>query len=320
MRADRLISLIMLLQARGRMTASSLAAELGVSERTIYRDMTVLSAAGVPVYGEAGLAGGYSLVDSYRTSLTGLTPSEVRALFMLQIPEPLAALGMDQDLKSALRKLSAALPESRRVDEERTLQRFHLDASGWRQAGGFTPYLHILYQAAWQDQCVKLTYQPMSNVEIEQVVEPYGLVMKAGAWYLVYRLQDKFRVHEINTLHQVQLLEQSFIRSRDFNLAAFWSGWCAQVKQSALSYPVILRVAPHMLPWLPRLLGGAIGESEHLPPSEAEEWIRLEVRFASLEEARNRLLSLGGGVEVVAPRALQLSLLDYAQQVIARYR
>ena len=141
MRADRLLSLLMLLQARGRMTAQELAAELEVSERTIYRDINALSASGVPVYAESGPGGGCALLDSYRTNLTGLTADEARALFMLNIPAALDQLGVTQELKAALLKLSAALPEARRRDEERIRQRIHLDSTWWFQAEEPLPHL-----------------------------------------------------------------------------------------------------------------------------------------------------------------------------------
>lgn len=319
MRADRLISLIMLLQARGRQTARALANELGVSERTIYRDMLALSSAGVPVYGEAGLEGGYSLIDSYHTNLTGLTSGEVRALFMLKSPGPLAALGIDHDLQSAWRKLAAALPESRRSDEARIQQRFYLDTVGWRQTNGALPHLHTLHQAVWQDRRVLLAYRPIGNVTVDQMVEPYGLVVKAGAWYLVDCLRGKFGVHEVNELVEVQLLPESFERQPDFDLVAFWSEWRLEVEQSFLHYPVSLLVAPHMQPWLRHALGENMLPKQQPNGGAVDGWVRLDLRFASLEDARNRLLALGGGVEVIAPQALRLSLRDYANQILARY-
>ena len=159
MRADRLLSLLMLLQARGRLTAPKLAQELEVSERTIYRDIDALSAAGVPVYGEAGAGGGYALLDSYRTNLTGLTEGEVRALFMLSIPKPLADLGVGRELGAALRKLAAALPSARRDDEERVRQRFLLDAVGWEQVEESAPHLPTVHQAVWEDRRLHLAYR-----------------------------------------------------------------------------------------------------------------------------------------------------------------
>lgn len=321
MRADRLISIIMLLQARGRMTARALAIELEVSERTIYRDIIALSSAGIPVYGEPGLEGGYSLVEDYRTSLTGLTESEARALFMLRIPEPLAALGLAEDLKSALRKLSAALPDSRRDDEKRVLERFHLDSGWWHQVESPAPYLYILHQAVWQDRRVRLVSRPMVNVEVEQFVDPYGLVAKAGVWYLVCGSKGQIRIHLISELLDVQCTSEQFERPSNFNLVATWSAWCAEREQNYLSYPVTLRISPGFIPWLPHLFGDAVREKiQHASLPSGNGWIQLELAFESVEDARNRLLGFGGGVEVIAPLALRLSILDYAEQITARYR
>lgn len=158
MRADRLLSLLMLLQTRGRVSARQLARELEVSERTIYRDIIALSVAGVPVYGQAGPDGGYQLLDSYRTSLTGLSESETRALFMLNMPGLLAKLGLSQDLKAAMLKLAAALPESRRQEEERVRQRYSIDASWGSQAEEPLPHLQTIQQAVWEDRKLVITY------------------------------------------------------------------------------------------------------------------------------------------------------------------
>jgi len=149
MRADRLLSLLMLLQARGRMTARALATELEVSERTIYRDIDALSLSGVPIYGDRGPEGGYALLESYRISLPGLKEDEVRALYMLSIPAPLAQLGVGQELKAALRKLVAALPAAYRADAARVRQRLHLDAT--RTPG--TGQLHL--------RCLRQRWQPV---------------------------------------------------------------------------------------------------------------------------------------------------------------
>ncbi|HEX2910651.1 MAG TPA: HTH domain-containing protein [Chloroflexia bacterium] len=186
MRADRLIALLMLLQSHGSMTAQALAETLEVSERTIYRDINALGIAGIPVMTERGPGGGCSLLDSYRTNLTGLTEEETRALFMLNLPAPLSQLGVAPELKSALLKLSAALPVTRRSAEERVRQRIHLDATWWFQPEEPLPCLTKLYQAIWEDALVYVKYrvrfEPRGEVEIEQLVEPYGLVAKASVW------------------------------------------------------------------------------------------------------------------------------------------
>lgn len=218
MRADRLLSLLMLLQARGRMTARQLARELEVSERTIYRDIDALSVAGVPVYAVAGRDGGFALLDHYRTSLTWLIDAEVRALFMLSIPAPLADLGVSQELKQALLKLSAALPDSRRSDEARVRQRFHLDSTWWGQVGGSVPHLQTVYQAVWNDRKLRVTYQPIPGVEISLVVAPYGLVAKAGVWCLVWARKGRPRTRRVSDLVEVELLLETFARPPDFDI------------------------------------------------------------------------------------------------------
>ena len=187
MRADRLLSLLMLLQTRGQMSAQELADELKVSERTIYRDIIALSASGVPVYASRGPGGGVRLIEEYRTTLTGLTPDETRALFMMNIPAPLIQLGMDEKFKGALLKLSASLPDTRRADEARTRQRILLDSSWWFQSEQDVPCLQTIQQALWQDRRMHIKVRwEFFNTEFEQSAEPYGLAAKANIWYLVY--------------------------------------------------------------------------------------------------------------------------------------
>lgn len=320
MRADRLLSLLMLLQARGRMTARELATELEVSERTIYRDIDALSAAHVPVYAECGRRGGFELLDSYRTNLTGLTRGEVRALFMLSIPQPLSDLGVGHELKAALLKLSAALPDAQRADERRVRQRFHLDSVWWDQVEETVPHLQTVQQAVWRDRQLMLKYRLPLSIEIEQIVEPYGLVAKAGVWYLVYAVRGAFRIHRVSALLDVRLLEESFDRRSDFDLALFWKEWCAAQGQSLSAYAVTLRVAPEFLPELPRYFGVRVRERiAQAGPPDDEGWITVQLPFESLGAARDRLLSFGGGVKVLEPRALRYSIADFAAQIVARY-
>jgi predicted DNA-binding transcriptional regulator YafY len=322
MRADRLLSLLMLLQARGKMTARELAKELEVAERTVYRDIDALSAAGVPVYGELGRDGGYALLDSYRTNLTGLSEGEARALFMLSIPAPLADLGVGEALKTALRKLAAALPDARRQDEARTRQRFHLDSTWWRQGVGVTPHLKALQQAVLDDRRVHLTYNlgPYGPVaEIARTVDPYGLVAKAGVWHLVCARDGRVRVHRVRDVIDACLADERFERPLHFDLAAFWQGWCAEQAAGRAAYPVTAAVAPAFLRALPRYLGEHVSPTPRSAPPDARGWVTVELTFESLEEARGRLLSCGAGVEVLAPLALRHSILDHAAQVVALY-
>ena len=320
MRADRLLSLLMLLQTRGRMTARELAEQLEVSERTIYRDIDALSAAGVPVYGEAGPEGGYALVDRYRTTLTGLTEGEVRALFMLSIPAPLADLGVSQKLRTALLKLTAALPEVHRRAEERVRQRFHLDSTWWHHREELVPHLLTIHQAIWQDYKLQITYHPPFTIEIEQLVAPYGLVAKAGVWYLVFARNSAIRVHRVSNFINVRISDEPFKRSADFNLAAFWQEWCSEHETSLFNYSTTVRISPDLIPELPRYFGSQIhAKIAQAGPPDEQGWIRLELSFESFEAARERILGFGRAVEVLTPQALRRSVLDFAEQIVSLY-
>ena len=320
MRADRLLSLLILLQTRGRMTARRLAEELEVSERTIYRDIDALSAAGVPVYTERGPGGGCALLDGYRTNLTGLTRDEVRALFMLSVPAPLADLGVGHELKAALLKLSAALPTERRTDERRMRERIHLDSIWWFQHEEPVPHLQTIQEAVWEDRRLQLRYRLPFQAEAEQVVDPYGLVAKAGVWYLVCASGGHVRVHRASHVMGARLVDGSFERPPGFDLAEFWKDWSASYEQNRAHYPVLARVAPGLHRHLPQLFGEPMRDSiAKAGPPDAEGWLTLILPFESFEAARGRILGFGRAVEVLEPAALRDSVLDFATQVVALY-
>jgi predicted DNA-binding transcriptional regulator YafY len=318
MRADRLLTLLMLLQARGRTTAEALADELEVSVRTVYRDLTALSTSGVPVYAERGPGGGVGLVEEYRTSLTGLSPQEVSALFMVDVPGPLRQLGVGQEYRTAMLKLAAALPDSRRGEESRARQRIHLDSSWWFQDEEPLPGLERIRQAVWQDRNLRIRYLSFQNIPVEQVVEPYGLVAKASLWHLVYGFQGVLRVRPVADLLEVEILESGFTRPPDFDLPAFWEAWCAEA-ESRPAYRVQARVSPELLPLLPLYLAERFRRLPEATP-EADGWTTLELSFESFTDARSRLLGMGRAVEVLAPEPLRRSLVDFARQIVELYR
>lgn len=320
MRADRLLSLLMLLQTRERMTAQQLAKELEVSERTIYRDVDALSAAGVPVYAERGPGGGCALLDSYRTNLTGLTEDEVRALFMLSIPSPLAELGVGQELKAALLKLSAALPAARRQDEERVRQRIHLDSRWWFQTEDPVPHLQTLQQAVWQDRKLFLCYRSSHGTQVERSVDPYGLVAKAGVWYLVCARDGQMRSYRVSRVLEARISEVRFERPADFDLAGFWKDWCVEFETSRPHYPVTVRLAPALISELPLWFGDSIRDAiAAAGPPDSEGWITLTLTFETLTAARTHILGFGRAAEVLEPEHLRQSVLDYATQIIEFY-
>jgi predicted DNA-binding transcriptional regulator YafY len=323
MRADRLLSILMLLQAHGRMTARVLSHELEVSERTIYRDIEALSMAGVPIYAERGPGGGVALLDSYRTNLTGLTEDEVRALFMLSIPAPLAELGISHELKAAMRKLSAALPETRRSEEERARQRIYLDAAWWHTKEETPPHLHTLHRSVWQNCRLHIVYWPEIgpfNMQVEHAIEPYGLVAKASVWYLVAAKDGQMRIFRVARILEAQPTGEHFERSPDFDLEACWKAQCDQIEENRSSYPVRLRVSPALLPYMLNSLGernrGILSQSE----PDAQGWVTVVLPFEYNWEARTFVLGWGRAVEVLEPAVLRLSVIDYAAQIIDFYQ
>ena len=320
MRADRLLSLVMLLQTRGCVSANALAEELEVSVRTIYRDVEALSYAGIPVYAERGPSGGIALLDSYRTSLTGLNRDEVRALFMLSIPAPLDELGVSADLKAALLKLSAALPMAGIDEQSRTRQRIHLDSVAWSQSQQPVPHLQTVHQAVWGDLKLQLRYDLGYFGEIEMEVDPYGLVAKTTVWHLVCAREDHLRVLRIPDILEARVLGEHFERSSDFDLVGYWQDWCEQNEKRLASFEVKVRVAPDLVPYLWTHFGERLSD-QGVQTDNADEdgWLTVELQFERFEEARRRLLGYGRAVEVLEPDVLRKSIKDYGEQIVDLY-
>jgi predicted DNA-binding transcriptional regulator YafY len=303
------------------MSAQGLAKELEVSERTIYRDIVALSASGVPVYASRGPGGGVRLIEEYRTTLTGLTPDETRALFMMSLPAPLKQLGMGETFKGALLKLSASLPESRRLDERRTRQRIHLDSSWWFQSEQEIPCLQVIQKALWQDRCLRIKVRwEFFNTEFEQDAEPYGLVAKANVWYLVYGRGGTSHVRRVSQIAEAEIQPEGFIRPSTFDLVTFWETWCREY-ESEPPFCARVRVASKALPLLGEYVGDrARGQLVHSHVPDEDGWVTLDLPFESFIAARSRLLGLGRAVEVLEPEALRRSLIDFAEQIVGFYK
>ena len=235
MRASRLVALLLLLQTRGRMTAAELARELEVSQRTIFRDVDALSASGVPIYAERGPHGGVRLVDGYRTRLTGMTPEEADALFLSGLPGPAAELGLGTVMTAARLKVLAALPPELRARASRLVERFHLDAAGWFHASEPVPHLPLLSEAVWEGRRIRLHYH-RGHRTAERVVDPLGVVLKGGIWYLVARVaavDGQLRTYRVSRVAEAELLEERFERPHGFDLAGYWADMTAAYERGA---------------------------------------------------------------------------------------
>jgi predicted DNA-binding transcriptional regulator YafY len=319
MRADRLLSLLLLLQNSGRITAAELAERLEVSERTIYRDLDALSAAGVPVYAERGRNGGCVLREGYRTDLTGLNEAEVVSLFAGTTARALDALGLSAGLQRAMTKLEAALPATRRADAVRVRARVHVDATAWFGAQEPTPHLRTLHTAVFTDRMVQLDYRHGDGRAGTRRVAPLGLVAKGGIWYLVASTGGDLRVFRVSRIRRVRFVRGRVTRPPRFDLAAFWRDWSQKFIASIPQYRATVRVKRAILPVLPQVFGEQVRPLIEAVPRAAGT-VHLDLTFDSLAAACGKLLGLGADAEVVQPPELRHALQQMAASVTRRYR
>jgi predicted DNA-binding transcriptional regulator YafY len=320
MRASRLVQLLLFLQARGRTTAAVLARELEVSERTIHRDVDALSAAGVPIYAERGPHGGIQLIDGYRTRLTGLTGDEAEALFLSGLPGPAAELGLGTVVAAARLKVLAALPSELRARASRLVERFHLDAAGWFRANEAVPQLASLAEAVWESRPIQIAYR-RGDEEVERSLQPLGLVLKAGIWYLVATSEDQVRTYRVSRIRSVTPGEGQASRPPDFDLAAYWDESISAFEREAPRIAVTLRIDPAVLGVLAEAVGGhAVREAERLPADDPEGWIHLRVMADWPEEVPGRLIGLGSRAEILDPPEVRERAITLARRMLERHQ
>lgn len=298
--------MVLLLQSRDVMTAAELARELEVSERTVARDALSLSEAGIPVYADRGRTGGYRLIGGYRTRLTGLGRDEAAALFLSGLPGALREMGLQDAASAARLKVSAALVPALSDASESAAQRFHLDAPGWYQEPSTPPLLPVLARAVWSDRCVRAVYRRRDG-DVERELEPYGLVLKAGVWYLCARADGTPRVYRIDRFVSAEAAGEGFDRDEDFDLPSFWSERAESFARSLLRSEVVVRVTGDGARRLPHVTDRAAAEEALAAagPPDAGGRVTLTLPVESPEVAYTQLLSLGPEVEVLGPPELR---------------
>ena len=328
MRADRLLSLVLLLQARGRATARAIAAELEVSVRTVYRDLEALAAAGVPVLTESGPGGGCRLMEGYRFPLRGLRPDEAEALLILGVPGVLRELGLDRALDAAQRQIRITADGA----DQDGAALVHLDMPRWFGGQEEVPCLRDLAQALRARQRLAVRYRPRDDVAgaRPRVVGPLGLVNKAGLWYLVASSTDGprdrpgVRVFRVARIASARVLAEPFERPPGFDLAAFWRRWSAEFEASRPRISVTLRASPGALAAFGEIFGQALFISggpalaAALPPDE-DGWRVVTLSFEHERAAIGRLAGFGDQVEVRSPPSVRAGLVATAQQILRRY-
>jgi predicted DNA-binding transcriptional regulator YafY len=332
MRASRLLSLLMLLQSRGRMTAQALAGQLEVSVRTVYRDVDELSAAGVPVWAEHGRHGGFRLQDGWRTRVDGLTAREAQAMFLGGLPGPAAQLGLGEAMASAQLKLLAALPAGWRDDAHRVSSRFHLDPIDWYRGPAATDHLPAIAQAVWNEKRIDVRYESWKGV-VERTLEPLGLVLKAGIWYLAASAGREPRTYRLSNILQLAVTDQVFVRPKGFDLAAYWSASTERFEAELYRGEAVVRVSERGWKMLGQLSSAVADALERSPDAARAARARRAPRFAaalqgwrqvtipieSIEHATGQLLRLGAEVQVLEPAALRRKMTDAIAAMASLY-
>ncbi|MGW5432685.1 helix-turn-helix transcriptional regulator [Streptomyces sp. NPDC004059] len=319
MKSDRLLSILLLLQTRGRVPAHELADRLEVSVRTIYRDIEALSASGVPVYAERGRHGGIELLAGFRTDVTGLTADESRALFILAAQGAHAALGLDAALGSALRKVMAALPAPHRPAAEVTSRRILVDATRWKSGPQQAVDLEVLQDAVFADRRLRLRYRHSGDREPRTyTVDPYGLVAKAGVWYLVADRRRAPRLYRADRIRSTRPLDEPVRRRPGVELADVWEALRRQVEDRPEDgIDVTVRVRRARLDMFQRVMAAQLTE---LPDDDGEsDWVTARLTFP-VPRAVRQLLAFSDQVELLDPPEARAELLAAARSVTALYQ
>jgi predicted DNA-binding transcriptional regulator YafY len=317
MRADRLLSIMLLLQVHRRLTSRELAARLEVSERTIHRDMEALGVAGVPVVAERGSGGGWSLPQGYSPDLPGLTGAEIVALLLPRPSRLMRDLGLAQAADAARLKLLAALPTTQRDDEAFVRQRIHVDAPGWQPSDEVVPLLPVVQEAIWQERRLRLAYRRGDGGQVERVVDPLGLVAKGNVWYLVAAVEGELRTYRVARVVRAEIADEPCVRPPGFDLAAYWEQSGAEFRANLPRFPVVARVAPEAMQ---RLRYARYVRILREGAPDAEGWVQATIDFEVEHEALTYALGLGPLIEMLEPVSLRERVREQAELVATLYK
>lgn len=319
MRAGRLMAMMLLIQQRRTVTAAEIARELEVSVRTVYRDVAALQSSGVPLWTESGPGGGIRLVEGWRTTLDGLTGDEAAALFLGGVPSAVADLGLGTVLVAAQTKVIAMLPPELRGRAARLRERFHVDAPGWFDTSSPPAALGAVSEAVWSGRRLSVSYR-RSDRMVPRLLDPLGLVLKAGTWYLVAAHRQQVRTYRVGRIDAAIVLPDPTWRPDGFDLGAWWAASSAEFDRSLLRYRCRVRLSPSALRRLHTAVGAvaaAQARSTATAP-DGDGWSAVELWSEAEDVAAAQLFSLMNGVEVLAPASLRATLHAVALELAAR--
>ena len=313
MRADRLLSIILLLQTRGKMTAKALAEELEVSRRTILRDITALSFSGVPVYSEGGHGGGIALVEEYRTTLTGLNTMEVQSLFVSSNNDALRDVGLGDAGERLLLKLLAALPNMHHSTADHIRQRLMIDPTWWWHDSSISPFWEEMQRAVYEDRMIETEYENFEGKIARRTLAPYSLICKSSVWYLLAERDGELRTYRANRFHSVRLLDGTFTRRPDFDLPTYWRARAQDFESLPSEYRCTLRIHPERISFIKWLMPG---RWELIADADDKGWITIFLSMNSDLLAKMLVFGLSGFVEVVEPMELKAAVAAQAREVL----
>lgn len=314
MRADRLLSILIVLQGQGQVSAPDLAAELEVSVRTIYRDVEALSMAGVPIYATTGRNGGIALDEDYRMTLSGLSKADLHALMVMDTSTPLQQLGLGNVQGQTVLKLLGMLSRTQKQEATFVRQRLFIDPTGW-YGDDDTPHLGTLQQAIWHDTTINMTYTNWEGVTTQQSIAPYGLVFKAGMWYLIgAKNNGDMRIYRVNRVQAVGLSRDTFHRDLNFDIHSYWQ----QTSQNFLHNVAVYQTTLQVIPPIYRLIE-TLFQHRYDVIKESAHHITLNLRFADFYEARTMVLGFGDGATVLQPTTLREAIIEQATVILKHY-
>jgi predicted DNA-binding transcriptional regulator YafY len=310
-RADRLVAALLVLQAKGKVTAAELASELEVSERTARRDLEGLALAGVPVYSQPGRGGGWELIGGARTDLTGLTAEETKALFLVAGP----ATG-DPALRAALRKLVRALPETFRVQAQAAAGAVIYDPDSWDHRSPDRPeHLAELQQALVDEVQVELDYIGRAGRPTSRTVHPLGLVVKNDRWYLVAQTGSGQRTFRVDRVTSARLTDRLLVRPEGFDLVAAWRSIVTDVAQRRAPTLVHLCADPDVVGVLRWLFGTRVVPGEERPDGRLD----VQLRVTSEQLAARQLAGVADRIDVLEPAIVRDELAAIGRRLVERH-